>query len=200
MIQEIIMHSLIDRLFWILIAILIPVSVFFTAEVYRAKHKTQVSAKNLRISSGQKAVVKMIIDGDEFLAEGAGASFKVRILGIASFDPTLSDPLDQSAGENALYYLKKTILNNEIELQFDEFKVDSSERLLAYVHKNSVDIGEDMVSSGLTLVYVKYPFSRMKSYLRVQQNSMKNKTGLWSNPALEKRSLTLLKLWEQEGR
>jgi endonuclease YncB( thermonuclease family) len=192
------MRILADRLFLILVLFLCGASAYFTVEISRVKESMKVSTANLHIISGQKGTIKKIIDGDEVLVESANRKFNIRILGISSFDPTLNDPLDKSAGESAVFYLQKMILNNEIEIIFDEYKVDANDRVLAYIHKNSVDIGEDMVNEGLTLVYTKYPFSRITKYLRTQKIAIDAKKGLWSNPRLEKRSLDLLKLWEHE--
>jgi endonuclease YncB( thermonuclease family) len=192
------MRIVADRFFLIMVLVLCGASAYFTVEISKIKESMKVSAANLHITSGQKGMIKKIIDGDEVLVESSSRKFNIRILGISSFDPTLNDPLDKSAGESAVFYLQKMILNNEIEIVFDEYKVDSNDRVLAYIHKNSVDIGEDMVNEGLTLVYTKYPFSRITKYLRTQKNATDAKKGLWSNPRLEKRSLDLLKLWDNE--
>jgi endonuclease YncB( thermonuclease family) len=91
------------------------------------------------------------------------------------------------------------VLNNEVELEFDEFKVDSSERLLSYIRINSVDIGEDMILEGLTLAFPKYPFSRINQYLRAQRTAREAKKGIWGNARLEKRAIDLQKLWTHGG-
>ncbi|TAL36730.1 MAG: hypothetical protein EPN93_07870 [Spirochaetes bacterium] len=192
------MRNLIDRAFWILLAAIVGASIYFTLDIARIKKSMNASAANLRIETGQKVTVKKIIDGDEVLVEMGNKKFIVRILGISSFDSTLNDPLDKGAGEAALFYLQKMILNNEIELAFDEFKVDSSERLLSYIHMSSVDIGEDMVSEGLTLAFTKYPFSRINKYEKAQRAAREMKKGIWGNARLEKRALDLLNLWMQD--
>jgi len=193
------MHTLMDRLFWILLALVCGVSLYFTLDIARIRKGLTASASGLAITSGQKATVKKIIDGDEFLAEMGTRRFVVRILGISSFDATLNDPVDKGAGEAALFYLQKTAMGGEVELEFDELKVDSSERLLSYVRVSSVDLGEDMVAEGLSLVYTKYPFSRVNRYLRAQRAAREAKKGIWGNARLEKRAIELQRLWTSGG-
>jgi hypothetical protein len=106
------MRILADRLFLIIVLILCGTSAYFTVNIARIKESMKVSTANLHLVSGQKGTIKRIIDGHEVLVESANRKFVLRILGISSFDPTLNDPLDKSAGESAVFYLQKMILNN----------------------------------------------------------------------------------------
>lgn len=190
------MRVTIEHAFWLVLAALVSASVFFTAGV--VSFKRSLTDADIQFASGQKVTVVKIIDGDDVAVRLGDRQFRVRILGLAAFDPTLNDPLVRGAAQAATAYLNKTIMGGEIELVFESFARDANGRVLAYVHKNAIDIGEDMVVNGLTPVFTKYPFSRSKHYLAAERVARDARAGIWGDPALTRRSLELKKVWERQ--
>lgn len=180
----------------IIIAILLfSASTYFTWKVIKFKQELNYSVKDLEIYSGMEGKVVKVIDGDEISLKHDNNQFIVRILGIKSFDPTITDPDFQNIGKLALYFLEKKLLNKNIKIIFEKFKLDKKNRLLAYVHVNNLDIGKEMINKGYSLVYLRFPFSRMENYISEERLARLNKTGLWSIPIVAKRSLGLKKTW-----
>ncbi|MBW1898120.1 MAG: thermonuclease family protein [Deltaproteobacteria bacterium] len=188
-----------DHLFWPIALMLLGASLFFTASVTSFKKELNLSATTLEINSGQEARVVKIIDGDEVSVVTKNQQMVVRILGIFSFDPTVNDPGYQNIAQSAFSYLKNELLDRKIKIVFDEFKKDSSNRLLAYLQKENLDIGKEMISKGLTLVYIKYPFSRLDEYIAVEESAIVAKTGLWRDPDIAWRSIQLKNKWHMEA-
>lgn len=183
---------------WLITGVFLGVSIYFTLEVNHFKNKLNRSSKNLSFSSGVQVEVAKVIDGDEISVSYGKKQFVVRILGIKSFNPNVNDPKIQNIAYASLQFLNKELAKQKIELKFKKFMQDSRNRVLAYVEKNGKDIGLQMVQKGLSLVFTRYPFSRMTSYLSVEKVAIRNKTGLWGITAVAKRSKDLKKVWAKE--
>ena len=192
------MHIKTDHIFSIIIILLTVFSLFFTYNVISFKNRLSISSKNILIKSGEIVKAVKIIDGDEVLVTYKNNNFVIRLLGIVSYDPTVNDPQTRHIAKSAMLFLENNLINQEIEIIFDEYKVDSKKRLLAYIHKEKKDIGLQMISNGFSLVYTKYPFLRMDDYLVSEDKAMLNKRGLWSDSALTSRSLKLKQKWDSE--
>lgn len=195
--RNIVMRFSFNSFFWIFSILFFALSLFFTVNVFLFKNRLNISAKGLEVTSGQKVLVIKVIDGDEASVKFDNKQFVVRIQGISSFNPTINDPYVQNVTQSALTYLEKTILNREVTLVFEKFLQDDQNRLIAYLHLENRDVGLDMVDNGLTLVYTKYPFSRMAEYLRHENGAMAAKQGLWGNPVVANRSIQLKQIWDQ---
>jgi endonuclease YncB( thermonuclease family) len=188
-----------DHLFWTISLALLGAAIFFTVSITSFKKELNLSGKILEIRSGQEAMAVKIIDGDEISVMINSQQVVVRILGIFSFDPTVNDPLYQNIGKSSYTFLKNTVLNKNVTLVFQEFKKDSNNRILAYVHMGKADVGKEMLSKGLTLVYIKYPFYRLNEYLETEKIAKQSKTGLWGDPNVAKRSIQLKNQWRING-
>ncbi|MCP4137240.1 MAG: thermonuclease family protein [bacterium] len=178
--------------------ILVGASIFFTINVILFKKGLNVSSRGLVIKSGQAATVAKVIDGDEVSVKFGDAQIIIRILGIVSYDPGINDLRFRDAGRAALRYLKNNYLNKEITIHFDKFKQDSKGRLLAYIHHNDKDIGKEMVEQGLSLIFTRYPFSRLEAYAPSEAKAKKKKAGIWDDPHVASHSLQMKKLWKKQ--
>jgi len=193
-----IMRPSLSGVFWLVTLLFLGASLFFTVNVISLKSRLSDPGGPPAFASGQKVTVVKIIDGDEVSVNMGEARFIVRIIGIWSFDATANDTLTQAQGKSAVNYLEAALLNREVELVFDRFQKDSNNRVLAYVQSNNVDVGYDMVSRGICLVYTKYPFPRMEPYLAAEALAGKNKLGLWGDTGIVIRARVLKKLWLRE--
>lgn len=189
-----------NHLFWTISLALLGAAVFFTVSITSFKRELNLSGKILEIRSGQEAQVAKIIDGDEVSVIMDNQQVLVRILGIFSFDSSVNDPLYQNIGKSSYTFLKNTILDKKVTLVFQEFKKDPNNRILAYVHVGGVDVGHEMLSKGLSLVFMKYPFSRQDDYLAIEKIARQSKSGLWGDPIVTQRSLQLKNQWRITGK
>lgn len=186
--------------FWGAVILLTGASLFFTIRVTSFKKGLNIDAGTISISSGERAAVIKIIDGDEVSVQSGNSRFVIRILGIRSFDPTINDPQLQNAGQLASNFLEEKILKQEIEIRFEKRLLDKKKRLLAHLFAGGEDIGLLMVSQGFTLTYRRYPFPAMDRYIEMENRARKRKRGFWSNPAVRKRSDQLIQLWKKQRR
>ncbi|MCP4219934.1 MAG: thermonuclease family protein [bacterium] len=187
-----------ELFFKIIILAFFGCAAFFTYSVISFKRGLQTQPKEIVIQSGQKVTVEKIIDGDEISVKSPKGTFIVRILGVKAYDPTVNDHALQNIAKSAFNYLQNTILNTEVEVLFDTFQTDDKKRILAYINGNNGDVGLEMVKQGIVLVYNRYSFSRMPTYITAENESILDKLGIWGIEAAIQRSRQLKKLWDNQ--
>jgi len=104
----------------------------------------------------------------------------------------------ESIAKIAFNYLKSNLLDQDVEILFDQFKIDGRNRLLAYLSLDDKDIGLEMIKDGNVMVYNRYDFSRFSQYLSAENGAILAKQGLWNIETLARRSLNLKNIWAQE--
>jgi endonuclease YncB( thermonuclease family) len=194
------MRLILNYAFAVIVLLLFGGSAFFTARVLLFKRGLRTDASVSTIKSGQRARVVTVVDGDDLVVQADGETIRVRMLGLYTYDATLSDPLVASVAQQTLRHLEQTMIGKDVELVFDELKYDSKHRLLCYLHRGEQDLGLEMISKGLALAYTKYPFSRVGSYVLGEDQAREAKVGLWADPQLAQRSRQLRMLWETQRR
>lgn len=185
-------------IYWLVLLAFSLSALFFTINIVDLKEELGKNQAGDAIPTGKSGIVTKILDGDEIIITQGKNSFRIRILGIKSFDPSVNDILIQNIARQAYQFLQKSILGKNIELEFDTPLFDKNKRILAYVNYQNQDIGKRMIASGLSLVYIRYPFSRMHAYAEAEHLARIRKRGLWNIPRLVKRSLSLKVIWEME--
>lgn len=186
---------------WSLIIVGAVAATFFTVRVQAFKAAQAEARRTVDVKDGDPLLVGRVMDGDELEGDVGGKRIIVRILGIKSFDPTTDDPRTRAIAGDAVRYLEGRLSGTAVILRFDELKWDDDKRLLAYLQVGDSDVGEDMVRSGLTLVYTRYPFSREGRYRKAQRAARETRRGVWGIPVLVERALTLDALWiDQRGK
>ena len=145
---------------------------------------------------GYPAQVIRVIDGDTLrILFPDGHQETVRLLGVdapelspddnepGSF-PGVSDPLLLAGwGEEASLALRRELAGREVTVTTDRAagERDRYGRLLAYLSTgNGTDIGELLLSRGLTRVYTAESFARKERYFAVQHAAMQKRIGIWS--------------------
>ncbi len=183
---------------------LLSVSIYYYIGVQRMLERINSSNPDSFVS-GNIVTIAGIIDGDELLIENQeGIPTRLRLLGIKSFSPTLSDPLLSEYGKICFEYLKTKATDQKARLQIAPEVLDGEGRLLGTLfledHQgtHTVDLALDLVDNGYTLVHTRYDFTKMADYLAVQQGAKTSYHGFWSNEIVSTRALSLLKLWEEE--
>ena len=82
-------------------------------------------------ATGGIVTIVGVIDGDELLIENQeGVPTRLRILGIKSFSPTLSDPLLSEYGKICFDYLKARVTHQSARLEIPGKILDTEGRLL----------------------------------------------------------------------
>jgi len=188
-----------------IILCLLSAALYFTFGVQRLLDRIHSSNPDA-FTTGDIVTVVDVIDGDELLIESqAGVPTRLRLLGIKSFSPTVSDPLLSEYGKICFDYLKARVSDQPVRLEIAEKVLDGEGRLLGTLFlKNpagayTIDLARDLVDKGYTLVYTRYRFEKMADYLAAQQGARALYNGFWSNDIITVRSLALLKLWEEEA-
>lgn len=155
-------------------------------------------------SDGDIVLIKEAIDGDELLIEKDGVQTNLRILGIKSFNPSLSDPLLTEFGQVCFQYLHSTYNGSNASLKLSDKGVGNEGRLLGTLYatddsgKYTKDIGENLISKGFSMVYTRYDFKLMPQYLKTENKAKNEKAGFWGNEKISKRVDSMKQLWEEE--
>lgn len=187
-----------NHLFVFVVITLAGASSFFTLQVFRFKGSLRSGAAGAPLTSGQQVPAVRALDGDELVVDLGSGQLTVRLLGIATYDPTMNDPMVQPWALQALRFLEVEAVGKPVRLHFEEYKLDAKKRLLAYVHLEQRDLGLEMIQRGLALAYTRYPVTRQDVYLAAQDQARKQRLGLWAEPALVNRSEQLRVLWDRE--
>ena len=184
--------------------ILLSASVFYLIGAQR-KMSLIHSSNPEAFSDGEIVVISGVVDGDEVLIENdKGITTRFRVLGIKSFSSTVSDPALSEYGKICFQYLKTKATEQKARLSLADNAVDGEGRLLGTLFlldskgQYSVDVGLDLISKGYSLVYTRYDFDRIQQYLDVQKKAQQDGAGFWSNAMIAARSISLLKMWEEE--
>lgn len=188
----------------ILILTLIAASIYFFVGAQQIRSITFASNPDI-FSSDDIVNILEVIDGDEILiGDGKGGNTVLRLLGIKSFSPTVSDPLLSEYGKICFQYLKARTMGQTAKIVISGKQLDTEGRLLgALFFKDSqkqfsVDLGLELVEKGYTLVYTRFDFDDMKTYLKAQEQASHENAGFWSNERIKARALSLRLLWNEE--
>lgn len=157
---------------------------------------------------GVKYAVKVVhvVDGDTIDAlMPDGGKERIRILGIDTPEKRADSNKPGEYDEiSDVYYLaywgqmasdraEELLEGRTVEIEFDETAGMRGYygRLLAYIYIDGRDFGAIMISEGLARVYVEGRFEKEVEYVRIENEAMANKIGLWnySPPAIEIRTV-----------
>jgi len=184
--------------------LLFSVGCFFLVGALRFKSAIGASAPE-RFTTNETVRITDVIDGDELLiANSDGAKTVLRLIGIQSFNPTVSDPTLSEYGRICFNYLKGLTLDQDARLEISEKRIDDEGRLLGTLYleggdgKGTVDVAGDLIRKGYTLVYTKYDFEKMDQYLSIQRAAKDQKAGLWSDPKIASRAESMVNMWTRE--
>ena len=119
-----------------------------------------------------------VVDGDTIRLDLSGSQETVRLVGINA--PERGECLAQEAGRR----LNDLVAGQEIELVPDRSDRDRYGRLLRYVEVDGVDVGAELVLSGLALAR-RYPPDTMRAdrYEVLQQEAADAGVGMWAAEA-----------------
>lgn len=124
--------------------------------------------------------VTRIVRGDTIEVEGVGP---VRMLGLETPDGKSPRELNSSHGLRALNYVEKTLLGQDVRLEFDATSSgkDSAGQTLAYVYtRDGTLVNGEMVKQGLALVRSE-EFRLAADFRGYEREAMQAMRGLWGS-------------------
>lgn len=186
-----------DAAYWAVLVILLVASAAFTLDVQRRRGAWSTDTDVPELQSGDTVKVVRAIDGDEVSVAHPGGTLVVRLLGIKAFDPGVQEPGISAIGQACAAALVR-LEGQEVQVEFDERKLDKAGRLLAYLRAGERDLGRSLVEEGLALVYTRYPFSREEAYRSAEAVAKTRSEGLWGNPRASVRAEALKGTWEAQ--
>jgi micrococcal nuclease len=98
--------------------------------------------------------VERVVDGDTFdVSPAVEGVDRVRLIGVET--PEINDPEcgEQPLAAQAREFTTTELDGQEVDLEFDEDRIDRYGRLLAYVYKDDEMFNERLVREGLAQVY-----------------------------------------------
>jgi len=126
--------------------------------------------------SEQFNVVK-ILDGDTIILNN---DERVRLIGVDTTEK--SHPLKpvEFYSKEATEFTKKLVEGKDVRLEFDKEKRGKYGRLLAYVFLlDGTFVNAEIIRQGYGFAYTKYPFKYMDTFVRLEEEAKKNKSGYW---------------------
>lgn len=187
-----------SKTYWVVVALLLVISVFFFVRVERYKAGLKKGSGSNCLALNDAPVVQRVIDGDEILVQKDKCLAVIRLLGIRAFDPDRSEPPLRPYATLAVTRLKRLVGQKVTVLGPKELTLDSRGRTLARVGADGRDIGKSLVEEGLVLVYRKYAFDEMKDYLAVELRAKSESKGLWADAVATARAQALQAAYERE--
>ena len=184
--------------YWSVVVALCVCSVYFAVNVELRQRSWGARKADVDVASGTTVKVTKIIDGDEVSVQHGDNVFVVRILGIKCWDSRVNEPGISEIGAECERALTLAALEEEVEVVYRDFKTDRAGRLLAYLERDGVDIGQQLVADGHAMVFVRYPFDREVDYLSVGKMARTRGTGLWGRPRARERATSLEQQWRTE--
>jgi endonuclease YncB( thermonuclease family) len=178
-----------NALYWLVVFFVGGLATAFAvrAELDQRELLGIVPDKIAEVAPGDRVRVVLVLNGDEILIEHNGRRARLRMLGIRSFDPVVSEREITAFGDASVQFLKEWILNKEVEPLFDVPIMDAHNRYLAYISLNGVDINKRMVEEGISMVYTEFKTTREQEYLAAELNARTSRRGIWGGSKAHRR-------------
>mgnify|MGYP001553104612 FL=1 len=202
-------HFLLQNAISLITLVLFTASAFFTVQVVLMRQQLRYSDPSL-FQNGDIVQVFKVVDGDEVriavsdAADPETSSTVVRLLGIKSFDATVSDPMLSEYGKICFDYLKSCAEGKLARLEIPEKRLGDKGRLLGTLFLEdetgayTLDLCSELIARGYTLVYTRYDFERMQTYLEIQNRAKQDHSGFWGNPRIASKAEALNMIWMEE--
>ena len=139
----------------------------------------------------ETVTVERIVDGDTIRIDPAVDGIdEVRFIGIDTPETKDPDCDVQPYGPEALMFTRDELQGEEVNLEFDEDRVDRHERLLAYVYLEDVMFNETLLEEGYAQVYTVRPNDRYEDrFEEAQDAAQEAELGLWGLSSSEQNLL-----------
>ncbi len=129
--------------------------------------------------------VSRVVDGDTVeVRPGVRGTDAVRLIGVDAPETPGSPQGPQPYGEQASEFAETELAGRDVELRFDEEKVDDYGRALAYLYlPDGTMFNETLLEKGYAQVATFPPnVQHLQEFRRAQKESRDNRRGIWSLP------------------
>ena len=142
----------------------------------------------LAIAKDQRAFCTRVVDGDTIVVDIAGREEKVRLIGVDT--PETVDPRRpvEYFGKEASAFTKRLVRGKSVILKDDPecHNRDRYNRLPRYVYlKDGTLVNAEIIKQGYGFAYVKYPFSLMEEFRKLEKAARKKGRGMWGSDQQE---------------
>jgi endonuclease YncB( thermonuclease family) len=170
-----------NHVYWVFVAILTASTLYFIASVEQRRASMRATDV-VEVDSGTEVRLVRVMDADEVSVRTmAGEAFIVRLLGVKGFSTTASEPGVSGLGQEAVNAIERELADKQVLVVYDDFQVDRSGRVLAYLEADGQDVGQLLVERGHLVTYTRYPFSREAIYQGAEAEAHSERLGLWGN-------------------
>jgi micrococcal nuclease len=135
------------------------------------------------VPSSEYHPVTRILRADTIEVDGVGP---VRMMGVETPDGKTPRDIYAAHGQNALNFVEKTLLNQDVRLEFDsangDRNKDESGQTLAYVYtRDGTLINAEIIRQGLGFVQVADQFKLSESFRAQEREAMQSMRGVWGS-------------------
>ncbi len=129
----------------------------------------------------ETVTVERIVDGDTIRIDPAVDGIdEVRLIGIDTPETKDPDCDVQPYGPEALIFTRDELLDEEVDLEFDEDREDQYDRLLAYVYLDDEMFNETLLEEGYAQVYTVSPNDKHEDrFEEAQEAAQEEELGIW---------------------
>jgi endonuclease YncB( thermonuclease family) len=128
------------------------------------------------------ATIDRVVDGDTvYLNETIKGTYKVRMLSIDTPETNYQGEAQEPWGTEAKNYLSQLLPSGtSVTIETDVEETDAYGRLLAHVHKGSLDVNQEMVRQGHAVAYYIWPnMLHFEEYQQAYLEARQNGRGMW---------------------
>jgi len=140
-----------------------------------------LAQEEAEVEYDETVTVERIVDGDTIrIAPAVDGIDEVRLIGIDTPETKDPDCDVQPYGPEALTFTRDELQGEEVDLEFDEDRVDRYDRLLAYVYTDDEMFNETLLEEGYAQVYTVSPNDRYEDrFEEAQEVAQEAEIGIW---------------------
>ncbi len=134
------------------------------------------------LSDGMQVVVTEVVDGDTLKISFDDKKLTLRLLGVDTPETVHPSKPVEYFGKEASDYLKNLVEGKQVTLSFDQQKIDSYSRALAYVYIDDLFVNEEILKQGYGYAYTRFPFKYLEAFKAHEAEAKASNRGLWADP------------------
>ena len=139
-----------------------------------------------------QATVERVVDGDSIeINPAVDGVYRVRLIGVETPETNDRECGEQPLAAQAREFTTRELEGDEVDLEFDEGRIDPFGRLLAYVYKDGEMFNETLLREGFAQVYTLQPNDKyLDVFEDAQAEAQTADRGIWALSSAEQSRLT----------
>ena len=132
----------------------------------------------------ETAKVARVVDGDTLVVEISGREERVRLIGVDTPETVHPSKPVEDFGREASAFTKGMVEGQVVRLEADPNLTDRDKynRLLRYVYlPDGKLLNAEIIAQGYGFIYLKFPFSKMEEFEKLQWEAREKNRGLWAD-------------------